>query len=78
VPADGVACDVPDTLTVTTGGKRKVPMSRFEVYEVEDGKWGWRLIARNGEILATGDGYKTRNGRSAEPRACGAMPHSRS
>jgi uncharacterized protein YegP (UPF0339 family) len=37
-------------------------MSRFEVYEAQDGEWRWRLIARNGEIVATGEGYKTRNG----------------
>jgi uncharacterized protein YegP (UPF0339 family) len=37
-------------------------MSRFEVYEAQDGEWRWRLIARNGEIVASGEGYKTRNG----------------
>ncbi len=36
-------------------------MSRFEVYEAND-DWRWRLIARNGEIVATGEGYKTCNG----------------
>ncbi len=36
-------------------------MSRFEVYEAPDG-WRWRLIASNGEKVASGEGYKTRNG----------------
>ncbi len=36
-------------------------MSRFEVYEAPDG-WRWRLVASNGEKVASGEGYKTRNG----------------
>lgn len=33
---------------------------RFEVYERADNDFGWRLIARNGQIVATsGEGYAT-------------------
>jgi uncharacterized protein YegP (UPF0339 family) len=31
-----------------------------EVYERKDGKWGFRVKAGNGEIVATGQGYATR------------------
>lgn len=31
--------------------------SHIEVYEREDGDWGWRLFAGNNEIVAYGEGY---------------------
>ena len=31
---------------------------KFEIYKGTDGKWRWRLLARNGRILAdSGEGY---------------------
>jgi len=30
------------------------------VYRGEDGEWRWRRIARNGEIIASGEGYVRR------------------
>lgn len=36
-------------------------MSRFEVFQDEAGEWRWRLVAANGEPLATSEGY-TRKG----------------
>lgn len=37
-------------------------MGLLEVYRRADGKWAWRLIAQNGEIVATdgGQGYENR------------------
>ena len=31
---------------------------KFEVYEDRSGKFRFRLKAKNGEIIATGEGYK--------------------
>lgn len=34
---------------------------RFEVYPDAGGEWRWRLVARNGRIVAeSGEGYKRR------------------
>lgn len=47
-------------------------MSKIEVYEGEpspDGAWRWRLIARNGKIVASGEGYKRRAGAVAGAKA---------
>lgn len=33
----------------------KVPL--FEIYQDVPGEWRWRLVAKNGEIIATGEGY---------------------
>lgn len=31
---------------------------KFEVYEDKSGEWRWRLVAANGQIIATaGEGY---------------------
>lgn len=35
-------------------------MYRFDVYQAADGDWHWRLVAGNGEIMATGEGYTRR------------------
>lgn len=44
--------------------KKKVPAkprARFEVYQtVTTGEWRWRLLARNGRILASGEGFDSR------------------
>lgn len=32
---------------------------KFEIYRSGD-EWRWRLKARNGEIIASGEGYKNR------------------
>lgn len=34
---------------------------RFEVYQAADG-WRWRLRARNGEVIASGEAYKSKRG----------------
>lgn len=32
---------------------------KFEIYQGADGQWYWRLVARNGRIVADGcEGYK--------------------
>ena len=37
-------------------------MQSIEIYERADGRWAWRLVARNGRIIATdgGQGYENR------------------
>ncbi|WP_091688150.1 MULTISPECIES: YegP family protein [Methanococcoides] len=37
-------------------------MSKFEIYTDKSGKYRFRLKARNGEIIATGQGYSTKAG----------------
>jgi uncharacterized protein YegP (UPF0339 family) len=38
--------------------KQEEPM-KFEIYQGADGQWYWRLVARNGKIIADGcEGYK--------------------
>jgi uncharacterized protein len=32
---------------------------RFEIYKSK-GEWRWRLKARNGEVIANGEGYKNK------------------
>ncbi|SEA19484.1 Uncharacterized conserved protein YegP, UPF0339 family [Haloplanus vescus] len=51
-------------------------MSTFEVYEDAAGEWRWRLVARNGEIVAdSGEGYGSRSGaREAAERVRGGAP----
>jgi len=43
---------------------RRTRPGRFEVYQRADRRWAWRLIAGNGQIVATdgGQGYETRYG----------------
>lgn len=36
--------------------------SVFEIYQDRSGEWRFRLKAKNGEIIATGEGYKTKQG----------------
>ncbi len=48
-------------------------MSKFEVYKSKSGRYRWRLRASNGEIVAQGEEYATkdnaRNGCDAVRRA---------
>ena len=43
---------------------------KFEIWKNAAGEWQWRLKARNGEILAVGEGYKRRQGAMAGVEAC--------
>jgi uncharacterized protein YegP (UPF0339 family) len=36
---------------------------KFELYQDKAGKFRWRLLAANGEIIAVGEGYNTRTQR---------------
>ncbi|MBQ2698504.1 MAG: YegP family protein [Firmicutes bacterium] len=46
----------------TKEGFEKVTNPKFEVYTDKAGELRFRLKARNGEIIATSEGYKTRRG----------------
>ena len=35
-------------------------MSKFEIYEDGNGEFRWRLKAANGEVVASSEGYATR------------------
>lgn len=35
---------------------------KFEVYRDTAGEWRWRLRAANSEVVAAGEGYKTKAG----------------
>ena len=37
-------------------------MAKFEVYKDSAGEFRFRLKARNGQVIATGEGYKTKAG----------------
>jgi len=37
-------------------------MSKFEVYQSKSGGYRWRLKASNGEIVAQGEEYATKDG----------------
>ena len=37
-------------------------MAKFEVYKETGGQFRFRLKANNGQVIATGEGYKTRAG----------------
>ena len=43
---------------LTVGGEATNP--KFELYEDKAGQYRFRLKARNGEIIATSEGYKTK------------------
>jgi uncharacterized protein YegP (UPF0339 family) len=34
---------------------------KFELYQDKAGKFRWRLLATNGEIIAVGEGYNTKD-----------------
>ena len=44
----------------TVEGFEKVTNPKFEVYTDKAGEFRFRLKARNGEIIATGEGYKAK------------------
>lgn len=33
---------------------------KFRVFKYKNGQWGWSLVAANGEIIASGEGYKNK------------------
>jgi uncharacterized protein YegP (UPF0339 family) len=35
---------------------------KFEIYKDAKGEFRWRLIAPNGQIIASGEGYKSKDG----------------
>lgn len=35
--------------------------AKAEVFQRRDGEWSWRLKAANGEVVATGEGYRDRS-----------------
>ncbi len=35
---------------------------KFEIYKDKAGEFRWRLIASNGEKIASGEGYKSKEG----------------
>ena len=41
---------------------RKVIMAKFEVYKDSTGEFRFRLKASNGQVIATGESYKTKAG----------------
>jgi len=49
-----------DDLTVESTAEVKHP--KFEVYEDKAGEFRFRLKARNGEVIATSEGYKAKAG----------------
>ena len=34
--------------------------AKFELYKDKKGEFRWRLIAPNGQVIATGEGYKSK------------------
>jgi uncharacterized protein YegP (UPF0339 family) len=45
-------------------------MPKFEVYQDAVGEWRWRLKASNGQVVASGEGYKSKAGAK---RGCEAL-----
>ena len=43
-------------------GYEAVTNPKFEIYKDKAGEFRFRLKARNGEIIATGEGYKSKDG----------------
>lgn len=37
--------------------RREATMGKFEIFKDKQGQWRWRLRARNGKIVAVGEGY---------------------
>lgn len=46
----------------TIEGFEKLKHPKFEVYLDKAGEYRFRLKARNGEVIATGEGYKAKSG----------------
>jgi amphi-Trp domain-containing protein len=52
--------EAPTPVAVPAGGEASqlVSLGRFELFEDQAGEWRWRLVHRNGNIVATsGEGY---------------------
>jgi uncharacterized protein YegP (UPF0339 family) len=48
---------------------------RFELYRDTAGEWRWRLVARNGRVIAdSGEGYTRRSGAEKAIERLQAMP----
>jgi len=39
-----------------------MPLGKFEIYKDNAGKFRWRLRASNGEEIASGQGYESKEG----------------
>jgi uncharacterized protein len=37
-------------------------MAKFEIYRDEDGEYRWRFRADNNEVVASGEGYDSKDG----------------
>lgn len=37
-------------------------MAKFEIYKDKRGEFRWRLLADNNQIIASGEGYKSKSG----------------
>ena len=37
-------------------------MGKFEIYKDKRGEFRWRLLAPNNEVIATGEGYASKDG----------------
>ena len=57
VQRNAAAANVEDQ---TAEGFEKVKHPKFEMYTDKSGEYRFRLKARNGEIIATGEGYKAK------------------
>jgi len=57
VKVNAVAASVFDT---TEEGAKAVTNPKFEVYKDKAGEYRFRLKAKNGQIIATSEGYKTK------------------
>ncbi len=60
--AESVAKNAPEAnLHDLTGEEMEVKHPKFELYEDKAGEFRFRLKARNGEIIATSEGYKSKS-----------------
>jgi uncharacterized protein YegP (UPF0339 family) len=41
---------------------KELKMAKFEVYKDSQGEFRWRLRAANGEVIASGEGYTSKEG----------------
>jgi uncharacterized protein YegP (UPF0339 family) len=47
-------------VTVKSQGEHR--MAKFEIYQDSKGEFRWRLRANNNEVIATGEGYVSKDG----------------
>jgi hypothetical protein len=43
-------------------GKRSQVMGKFEIYKDKRGEFRWKLLAGNNQVIATGEGYTSKDG----------------